>query len=61
MHKPAQLPLRLSPPPNPVVLPAAVVEQVLQELAELLLQVQTAEGATAVSAEKGREVVDERR
>ena len=61
MHKPAQLPLRLSLPLDAVVLPTAVVEQVLQQVAELLLQVQTAEGATVVPVETVREVADERR
>ena len=61
MHKPAQLPLRISLPLDAVVLPTAVVEQVLQQVAELLLQVQTAEGATVVPVETVREVADERR
>ena len=43
------------------VLPAAVMAEVLKQVAELLLQVQTAEDAKALRAENAREVADERR
>ena len=60
MNKRGQLRLRLFPPPDAAVLPAVVVEEVLKQVAELLLKVQTAEDAKALPGENAREVADER-
>jgi hypothetical protein len=61
MKKPGQLRLVLLPPPDTVALPADVLEQLLDAVAELLLQVERAEEAARLRDPSQEEVADEQR
>lgn len=61
MNRPRQLPLRLSPPPSAVVLPAEILALALEGMAELLLQVYGAQSSSPMAADNITEAADEQR